>query len=66
MAKTTRGPEMMERRNFLAEPEMIRRINDFRFQQRINSLSETVRELVAAGLAVKERMNDQESMNSAT
>jgi len=38
---------------FVMEKELLKRIDDFRFDNRINSRSEAVRKLIEAGLAIK-------------
>lgn len=40
---------------FVMDKELLRRIDDFRFDNRINSRSDAVRQLIEAGLNVKKQ-----------
>lgn len=41
---------------FVADEDLIRRLDDYRFENRINSKSEAIRRLLEAGLAAAEKI----------
>lgn len=50
--------------NFAADKKLLKRINDFRFENRIDSRSEAIRLLMEEGLKKLENTNQKNKKNS--